>query len=69
MEDYKMQEANRQSRSEGRALCDLTQIKVKDLLDLLELDNQIAWDAANKVLPLMRRATRCKLLRCSSMTT
>jgi hypothetical protein len=34
-------------------MCDLTQFTVRDLLGLLECDNQIAWDAMTKVLPLI----------------
>jgi hypothetical protein len=44
-----------QSRPDGRAMTDLTQIKVEDLLDLLKQDNpnQIALDAAELVVPLI----------------
>jgi hypothetical protein len=59
MEYTKMQEANRQSRPEGRAICDLTEIKVKDLLELLnKLDDfqTIAEDAADTLVPLIVQA-------------
>jgi hypothetical protein len=36
-----------------RAMSDLTQIKVAELLDLLESGNKIAWDAAELVVPLI----------------